>query len=85
MIFKKEFLQEKVYDCVYEEVTHQTRWSIFKTMVFEHYGKHYMVEYYAGSTEMQCEAQFEYDDDEIECEEVELKEVIVKKWVRVNK
>ena len=85
MIFKKEFLQEKVYDCVYEEVTHQTRWSIFKTMVFEHYGKHYMVEYSAGSTEIQCEAPFEYDDDEIECEEVELKEVIVKKWVRVNK
>ena len=54
-------------------------------MVFEHEGKHYMVEYSEGATEMECEAPFEYDDDEIECEEVELKEVVVKKWVRLNK
>ncbi|MGL4801914.1 MAG: hypothetical protein ACRC18_06585 [Cetobacterium sp.] len=84
MIFTKEFLKEKTYKPVYEEVTDTTRWSIHKMMVFEHEGKHYKAYYSEGATECQCEYPFEYDDDEIECPEVEFKEVVVKKWVEIQ-
>ena len=85
MIFKKEFLQDKVYDCIHEEIVDTTRWSIIMEMIFEHEGKYYRVQYSKGATESQYEAPFEYADNEIECDEVELKEVVVKKWVKVTK
>lgn len=81
MKFKKEFLQEEVYNAIHEEIISTSRWSINKLMVFEYEGRYYRAYYSVGATECQDESPFEYDEDEIECEEVELKEVVVKKWV----
>ena len=43
-----------------------------------------MTEYSVGATECQCESPWEYAADEIECTEVELKEVTIKKWVPIK-
>ena len=46
-------------------------------------GKFYMTTYSVGATEMQWEKPWEYEE-EVECTEVELKEVKVKKWIPVE-
>lgn len=46
-------------------------------------GKFYQTTYSEGATEMQDERPWEYED-EVECEEVELREVKVKKWMPVG-
>lgn len=46
-------------------------------IVFEDNGKFYQTTYSEGATEMQYESPWEYDD-EVECTEVELREVKVK-------
>jgi len=87
MKFKKEMLQELVYDdCLLAEkiednITGTTRWSILHEMIFKYNDKFYIVQYSIGATEMQEERPFEYSADEIECPEVEQKEVKVKKWI----
>lgn len=46
-------------------------------------GKFYQITYSEGATELQDERPWEYDD-EITCTEVELKEIMMKKWVPVE-
>ena len=60
-----------------------TRWSIVHEIVFEDKGKFYRTTYSVGATEMQWGKPWEYEE-EVECEEVELKEVKVKKWIPVE-
>lgn len=83
MKFKKEYLIEELglpYDCESEEIIGTTRWSIIKEIVFQDKdGKYYQTTYSEGATEFQDESPWEYED-EIECTEVELKEVKVMKW-----
>lgn len=77
--FPKELLQELAWDDapnpyikVDDSITNNSRWSIHHTMVFKaDDGLHYRVGYSVGSTECQDERPFEYDDDEIECTQVE--------------
>jgi len=85
MKFKKEDLIEKMYtdDVIKDDVVENTRWSIIHEWVFRHEGKFYESTYSCGATESQDESPYEYDDDEIECPEVELREVTVKKWMPV--
>lgn len=68
---------------VEEEIVDQRRWVTVFDGVFLHKpsGKHYSVSYEKGSTESQ-ETEYFYGD-EIEFQEVELKEVITKVWVAV--
>lgn len=63
----------------------KSRWSIEKEGVFLHKpsNKYYKFYWQVGATEMQDEQPFEYED-EVEPVEVELKEVIVQKWIPVN-
>lgn len=86
MKFKTEFLKEELdlpYGAVEDEVVDNSRWSIYHKIVFEYSGKHYSTYYSVGATELQDESPWEYEE-EVECTEVELKEVRVKKWVEVK-
>jgi len=67
-----------------ENIVDQTRWSTIYEAVFQHLetNKFYQFCWSSGSTEEQCEAPFEYDDEVIVNEVVE-KEIIVKKWVKI--
>ena len=91
MKFKKEMLREIVYDdCMFAEmvediITGTTRWSIIHRMIFKYKGRFYQVIYSKGATEQQEEIPFEYAAEEIDCPEVEQKEVKVKKWVLLEK
>lgn len=80
MKFTKEFLQEMDYKEMLNEITGTSRWSTFHRVVFEHDGKFYETEYSIGSTECQDETPYEYEDDIIECPEVELVEEKVMVW-----
>lgn len=87
-VFNKEYLTKELglpYDCrlIEDDIIDTTRWSIVHEIVFENNGKFYMTTYSEGATECQDERPWEYDD-EIECTEVELKEVKVKKWIPVE-
>lgn len=86
-VFSKDYLMDEL-DLPYENtivnrIVDTTRWSIIHEIVFEDNGKFYMTTYSEGATEIQDERPWEYDD-EIECTEVELKEVKVKKWIPVE-
>ena len=90
MKFKKEILQAIVYDdCMFAKkigdvITGTAHWSIIRKMVFKYKDKFYQSTYAIGAMEMQKERPYEYSADEIECPEVEQKEVMVKKWVLVK-
>lgn len=90
MKFKKEDLQDLIWkNKVYEEITDHSRWTVDcwtvdYWCVFEYEGKHYGVSYGVGATECQDLSPFDYDPEEIECVEMELKEVTIEKWVEKN-
>lgn len=67
-----------------QKTTGHSRWAVNYTGIFRHIptNKHYRFNWRKGATEYQDEKPFEYDK-EVEVEEVELKEVMVKKWVKV--
>lgn len=71
------------HSAILDEITDTSRWSVHHRIVFEYEGKFYEAYYSEGATEMQDESAWEYED-EVECDEVELKEVKVRKWVRVK-
>lgn len=86
MEFKKENLQDLVWDdwddgeVVEDRIIENSRWSIIHEMVFRHGNKYYESSYSVGATEQQDEAPYEYDDDMIECQEVEKVEVMTYQW-----
>lgn len=88
-VFNKDFLVDQLglpYDndgiIMEDKMVDHSRWSIGHSLIFEHEGKYYKTYYSEGATENQYESPWEYEDD-IVCVEVELKEVLVKKWVEV--
>jgi hypothetical protein len=85
-VFSKDFLLNELdlpYSAIYKEIVDTSRWSIHNRCIFEHDGKFYEAFYSVGATESQDESPWEYDKD-VECTEVELREVKVKKWVPVD-
>ena len=85
--FSKDYLIDEL-DLPYgrtimNKIIDTTRWSIIHEIVFEDNGKFYQTTYSEGATECQDERPWEYES-EITCYEVELKEVTIKKWCRVN-
>jgi len=86
--FSKDFLVDELDlpdndDIVMiREIVDTSRWSIIYSIVFKHEGKFYQTSYSIGATESQDEGPWEYEE-EVECTEVELEEVMVKRWVRV--
>ncbi len=84
--FSKDYLNGELdlpYGAIVDEIVDTSRWSIHHRIVFDNNGKFYQAYYSEGATECQDESPWEYED-EIECTEVELKEVKVKKWVPVE-
>jgi len=89
MKFKKQDLQEMVYEDsellekIESNFVEAGRWSNHFDAIFKDTstGKHYVTKYSKGATEMQDEQPFEYGPDEIECNEVELREVTTTEWV----
>jgi hypothetical protein len=81
----KKYMKEEMdlpWSALLDEIYEASRWSTHHRIIFSYQGKFYEAQYSKGATEMQDESPWEYDD-EVECHEVELKEVKVKKWVRV--
>lgn len=85
--FSKDYLRNELClpyeNYVYKHIIDCTRWSIITEIVFEDKGKFYKTTYSEGSTECQDERPWQ-DIDTVDCVEVELKEIIVKKWVPVK-
>jgi hypothetical protein len=82
-IFSAHYLRNELYlpySSIFDEILSTSRWSINHRCIFEDNGKFYQAYYSEGATEMQDERPWEYDDT-VECQEVELKEVVVTKWV----
>ena len=87
MKFSKDYLINKLdlpCEAIKNDIVGQSRWSIEHEIVFEDKGKFYMTWYSEGATECQDERPWEYED-EVECIEVELREVKVKKWMPIDK
>ncbi len=88
-IFTKELLIDEL-DLPYnrdivksDEPIDTSRWSISHELVFKYEGKFYMTYYSVGATECQDESPWEFEES-VDCFEVELKEVVVKKWVTID-
>lgn len=85
--FSRDYLKNELdlpyANTIVDRIIDTTRWSIIHEIVFADKGKFYMTTYSEGATERQDERPWEYED-EIECEEVELREVKIKKWVPVD-
>ena len=85
--FSKDYLKDELdlpySNTIVDKIIDTTRWSVLHEIVFEDNGKFYQTTYSVGATEMQDECPWEYVD-EVECEEVELREVTIIKWVPVN-
>ena len=83
MILHKDFLMGELGlpdKAIKDTITGTRRWSEDHEIIFAHEGKFYRTHYSQGLTESQDESPFQYSPDEIECEEVELVEKLVKVW-----
>ena len=90
MQFTKEFMQECVLyeddgvEIIRDDIVDTSRWSEIHEIVFKYEGKFYASGYSCGLTEYQDENPWEYDDDLIECFEVEPYEATVIKYRKVK-
>lgn len=87
-VFSRDYLKDELdlpysSNAIVDRIIDTTRWSIVHEIVFEDNCKFYQTTYSEGATEIQDESPWEYDD-EVECTEVELREVKVKKWMPVE-
>jgi hypothetical protein len=76
MKFKKQFLQDMLWEdvegaeVIHSEIVGKSRWSLNHEAIFKYEDKFYRTYYNTAATEQQDERPYEFDDDEIECEEV---------------
>jgi hypothetical protein len=81
----KDYLKNELNlpdNAIKNDIIDTSRWSIHHSIIFAYDNKFYRTWYSEGATECQDESPWEYDND-IECVQVELKEVMVRKWVEV--
>ena len=73
MLFSKQFLSDTNGDenDVINEISDTSRWAVQYDRVFKFDGKFYAAPYQVGATEQQDESAYEYDDEEIDCPEME--------------
>ena len=82
-MFDKQELQEVLYGdsdvvkLISNKYIESTRWSKINELIFEFEGRLYSVTYSYGATEQQEEMPFQYEDDFVECVEVEAVEKII--------
>ena len=85
-VFDRDFLRDELDlpgQCIDEEIVRHSRWRVHYRGVFAHEGKHYMVNWSVGATEMQDEAPWEYQP-QVTATEVEKRQVLMDKWVPVE-
>lgn len=86
-IFDKDYLVNELdlpWTAEENHVVDNDRWSIYHEIIFKDKdGKHYSTGYSVGATEYQGERPWEYED-QVECIEVEKRQVMVEKWVPVD-
>ena len=93
--FTKEFLREEILwggkdkpgePClILDKITDNGRWSIHHKIVFRDAdGLFFQSHYSVGATENQDESPWEYDPEEIECEQVQEVEKLVKVWEPIS-
>lgn len=70
------------YEIMEDNIEDTTRWSEIHSLVFKHNRKYYATSYSQGLTEMQDEQPFEYEDEEVECNEVLPTKVTVTQYKR---
>lgn len=78
MKFKKEFLQDLAYgehdknkvSIICDKIVGESRWAIKYEIVFKINDKYYMSHYSIGATEYTYDQPYEYEPEEIECDEV---------------
>jgi len=78
MIFSKQTLRDILWDnpddykTISDKMVDHSRWSVIHELIFQivSTGKYYRTEYSVGATESQDERPWQYEDDEIECDEV---------------
>lgn len=82
--FKKKDLQELIwggsasgFDVISCQLKGNSRWSLNYELIFKFEDKYYKSGYSAGATENQNESPYEYDEDDIECDEVKPVEKVV--------
>jgi hypothetical protein len=83
-VFSRDYLKNELvlpHTAIFDEITDNGRWSIYHRCIFEDNGKFYEAYYSVGATECQDESPWEYEEN-VDCYEVELKEITVKKWIR---
>jgi hypothetical protein len=90
MIFSKEALFEVLdgsdeYKEISNKIIDHSRWSVIHELIFQvvSTGKYYRTDYSVGATESQDETPWQYDGDEIECDEVVPVEKTVITYVKV--
>jgi len=85
--FSKEYLMEELglpYNSVEKTLVDSGRWALTYEIVFQDVdGKYWQTYYNTGATEMQYEPPWEYED-EVECTEVEKRQVTVEKWMPIG-
>lgn len=92
MKFKREFMQRLAYDDIYpkeaevieNKIISVGRWDIHYEIVFKTNSKYYRSYYSIGATENQDNQPYEYDGNEIECEEVVPYEETVVRFKKVK-
>jgi hypothetical protein len=82
MKFSKHDLAEETHETVVNEITDHDRWTAHYRRVFKVGDKYFETHYRVGATEYQDEGPYEYDPDEIECEEVFPTQVTVVQYLR---
>lgn len=81
MKFKTKFLREHLYlpwSALEDKILDDESYNVMHEIVFSYKGKYYMSWYSENLTAY----PWQYED-EVDCKEVELKEVTEKKWVLV--
>lgn len=84
--FTRDFLVQELdlpSNAIENRITGTRRWSEDHEIVFEFNGKFYRTHYSCGATELQDESPWE-NENEVDCEEVKLATVKVKKYVSVD-
>lgn len=76
---------DEAYKIIETKMTGQRRWVTEYTQVFKYGDKYYVTYFDKGSTENCDTCPYEYEDDEIECEEVVPVEKTIIVYKTINK
>ncbi len=77
-------LRAREFTVLLNEQIDNSRWAIQFNMVFNYDYRCWQTSYQIGATEQQDESPYEYDDNEVECNEVYPHETVVIKYSRTK-